>query len=632
MKKNLLLIIMVLLVGSIKAQTFTVGGISYTVTVPGEVKVASFQCYTGNLVLPNTVTNMSVDYTVTSLDNYAFYNCPSLTSAIIPNTVTHVGSGSFRDCPNLTSVTLPNSITTIKNETFLYCANLTSVTIPNLVTSLEIYAFYGCTNLTSVTLPNSVITLGDYAFFQCSSLPSITIPSSVTSIGGRAFANCSTLSSITIPSSVTSIGDYAFYSCTGLTSVTSLPTTPVTINSTVFIFVNISAIPLNVPSGSVAAYETATIWQDFLSINPITNTYYQDFDGDGYGNPAVSQVAGSAPTGYVLDNTDCDDTNLLVNPNATEICYNNIDDNCDGTKSEGCAPVPVIVNNPGTMSNFSTALSAVPYSFAGATSRDYRFEVRNMVTNEVRVFTQTGIFARFFWIPTDIRGFGIQFQIRASAVINGEVLNYFVAPITVTSPGFPSTQLSSFSCNSTITRPGATISANPIPNTNYYRFRIRLTSDNGASPTYYYSQSTSRFIGCGSFAGLTLIDNTSYTVAVLYSMNNSGTEVISNYGAECTILTQFGTPAAISRTIETPFSAIAYPNPFNNGFNLNVKSSHTSAVSISVYDMLGRLIDSRSTKLSELENSSIGANYPAGVYNVIVSQDYEVQTVRVVKR
>jgi hypothetical protein len=64
-------------------------------------------------------------------------------------------------------------------------------------------------------------------------------------------------------------------------------------------------------------------------------TYYQDSDGDTYGNAAVSQVATSQPAGYVANANDCDDTDANVNPGATEIC-NGIDDNCDGNIDEGC--------------------------------------------------------------------------------------------------------------------------------------------------------------------------------------------------------------------------------------------------------------------------------------------------------
>jgi hypothetical protein len=67
-------------------------------------------------------------------------------------------------------------------------------------------------------------------------------------------------------------------------------------------------------------------------------TYYQDADGDTYGNPAVSQVATSQPAGCVADSNDCDDTDVNVNPGAAEIC-NGIDDNCEGTVDEGCFPL-----------------------------------------------------------------------------------------------------------------------------------------------------------------------------------------------------------------------------------------------------------------------------------------------------
>ncbi|HYV91259.1 MAG TPA: MopE-related protein [Chitinophagales bacterium] len=63
-------------------------------------------------------------------------------------------------------------------------------------------------------------------------------------------------------------------------------------------------------------------------------TFYFDFDGDGYGDAYIETFACSAPSGYVADNTDCDDGNIDVNPGANEIC-NTVDDNCNGQIDEG---------------------------------------------------------------------------------------------------------------------------------------------------------------------------------------------------------------------------------------------------------------------------------------------------------
>lgn len=65
-------------------------------------------------------------------------------------------------------------------------------------------------------------------------------------------------------------------------------------------------------------------------------TYYQDNDGDGYGNAAVSQTNCMAvvPSGFVDNNTDCDDTNAAIHPGAVEIC-DGLDNDCSGTADDG---------------------------------------------------------------------------------------------------------------------------------------------------------------------------------------------------------------------------------------------------------------------------------------------------------
>jgi len=68
-------------------------------------------------------------------------------------------------------------------------------------------------------------------------------------------------------------------------------------------------------------------------------TWYEDDDGDGFGNVAVSQAACTQPVGFVADNTDCDDDPLACGaacfPGATEVC-DTFDNNCDAVVDEGC--------------------------------------------------------------------------------------------------------------------------------------------------------------------------------------------------------------------------------------------------------------------------------------------------------
>ena len=199
------------------------------------------------------ITEVVIENGVTSIGNYAFYNCSKLTSVTIPGSVTAINTYAFGGCSALISITIPDGVTTIGTYAFYNCSNLTSLAIPKSVTSIGDYVFRFCSALTSFTVEKgnavyhsagnciiktasktliagcnasvipddgSVTAIGNYAFYNCSKLTSVTIPDGVTTIGSSAFSGCSALTSITIPKSVTSIGTYAFQSCSALTSLT----------------------------------------------------------------------------------------------------------------------------------------------------------------------------------------------------------------------------------------------------------------------------------------------------------------------------------------------------------------------------------------------------------------------------
>ena len=89
-------------------------------------------------------------------------------------------------------------------------------------------------------------------------------------------------------------------------------------------------------------------------------TFYRDSDSDGYGNLNQMSYACSAPSGYVSDNTDCNDANSNINPGETEIC-NGIDDNCNGQIDEGVKLVFYIdsdLDGYGNLNNPTQACSA----------------------------------------------------------------------------------------------------------------------------------------------------------------------------------------------------------------------------------------------------------------------------------
>ena len=242
--------------------------------------------YSGEVVIPSTVTYEEEEYSVTSIGGSAFYDCDALTSITLPEGLTSIGDYAFYNCYKLYEVYNKSDLTITAGSTdngrvAYYAKNVYTdsegesklKTVGDYIfyvdgEDIELIAYTG--SETSITLPSDYegknYKIGYRAFISCSALTSITIPEGVTSIGDDAFAWCDALTSITLPESLTSIGDEAFFSCDALTSITSKNTTPPTIGDG-YTFDDVDkSIPVYVPKSSVDAYKSAEYWRYFPNI------------------------------------------------------------------------------------------------------------------------------------------------------------------------------------------------------------------------------------------------------------------------------------------------------------------------------------------------------------------------------
>lgn len=335
MKKQFLVFVLTLLSIVASAAPVDNNGIWYnlnTMNNTAEVtKNPSGIKYINNIVIPETITEGTIVYTVNTIGTGAFMNCSGMTSVAIPKSVTNIGQDAFIGCSSLTavyitdlsawfsimfsnqdsnplfnahhlflngdevknlvipqdvydipgyvfngcsgmtSITFHNTVGNIGGSAFAYCSGLTSVIIPNSVTSIGSDAFRGCSSLNSITISNSVTQINSCTFMDCNGLISANIPEGVTSIGGSAFTGCCSLRTLKIPNSVTTIGMCAFQGCSDLISVTiGNNVTDIQYNA----FAGCSSLPsVTIPSNVISIGSEA-----FTNCTSLTDVYSKPTD------------------------------------------------------------------------------------------------------------------------------------------------------------------------------------------------------------------------------------------------------------------------------------------------------------------------------------------------------------------
>ncbi len=300
-------------------------------------------------------------------------------------------------------------------------------------------------------------------------------------------------------------------------------------------------------------------------------TWYEDADGDGFGNVTVSLLACDQPTGYVSNDTDCDDGNNQINPAATEVC-NGIDDNCDGTPD----------NLPGGVGNWSNAN-------VGAANGNANFPICNAQPNDVFTIQASG----FSTSSSDV----LQL-VSLPLCDNGEITAHVA---NVSGGGWAGVTLRESLAQ------GSKLVALKTQGTNNIRRMIRIATNGGVNNLNLFRQHTwLRLVRNGSnFTGYTSPNGVTWSFAFSATISMTGcihaglfAESINSNVVTTAVFDNVTVTGAITPLV-TPHNPVvttaapdfsAYPNPTTGELNLDLSAYEGRAVRLELYDVNGKAV------------------------------------------
>ena len=269
----------------------------------------------------------------------------------------------------------------------------------------------------------------------------------------------------------------------------------------------------------------------------------------------------------------------------------------------------------------------------GATQYEYRLQ------NTALSYSQTFVKSNNNFILSQFTGLvnNTTYTVTVRPFING-AWSVFGSGCNVTTPGTPTTQLESGFCGITASSYSQLIKADLIGGATQYEYRLENTS---LGYSQSFAKTNNNFI-LSQFTGLA--NSTAYSVQVRIYFNGAW----GAYGPACTVTTPASAiiltqnvntlasriaSANLNGQEETAFDAMAYPNPFNEQFNINLLSYKVNeSVSIRVYDATGKLVEQHAVTPTMVNELNIGSDYTNGLYNIVITQGNKTKSIKVIRQ
>jgi hypothetical protein len=282
----------------------------------------------------SNIKSVALGNKVLAIGSYAFQGCSSIETIDIPDIVTTLNDYTFSDCTSLKEIRIKAKIKNINNYVFNNCTSIKKVIIENGDESLimgsngnkpifsscpldYVYIgrdinynssrdcgyspFYRNTTLRAVKIADKEMEISENEFYGCTNLQRVIIGDGVTTIGNWAFSGCSSLKYFAFGSQVKNVGHEAFSDCTAVSEIISMAQIAPICGDQALDDINKWECRLFVPSGCMAAYESADQWKSFFFKEEGTGTNWLNDIGDVNGDGIVDYVDINEIVNYIMN-------------------------------------------------------------------------------------------------------------------------------------------------------------------------------------------------------------------------------------------------------------------------------------------------------------------------------------------